>query len=678
MSAHSSSLLSHLSKHKLLLVICLVLAFQAGIHSANFSSYNNSKLNTFLNEPLLTTPDGYFYLRYAKEWQNGTYNSTPELRIPRRPTHTPPLSILTAVASSITNFSLEKIAFYLTPILASTIFIIAIWSGLALNSGSLPAVICSVFTAAAPIWYTRTRLGYFDTDALNLTLLWAIGLCLYNADATSKKHLLFWFGSAAASTLLLHYWWPQAGLPFAGIMWGTYAASVCIPSNVTARKLKMLLLFCGAIFITWTLFGPLNIIPSPIKELMASLRSHLALSANNQSSMFTGTGNTIAELIPVKFTKLPQQLSGHWIIFCCAILGTAVAWRKNSILCFYFLLPASFFLVASVTIGNRFLMFAAPAFGLFTAAFLSGLLEQKKIAEIKVLKWGLVIAFSCLLIFPVTLDLNRPLKATYNYNKAVLAKVIGTKSSPDAKIWNWWSPGYFLQYYAERFTQIDGGLQAPERSFIAALPLATQNPTLARNWIKLFSDKPHALNFIARHLKSKAKAVAFLQEALSTPQNLKSLLQSYNLPVNIDWHHWLFPTTEVYLTLYSDMLTRNTWLSRGLWSPATQTSPETPMVSFSLPQVQVDQQQGRVKFSQKRYIPCSRMYYITPTSLSHDRFKQKGVVGIFLQDSNNGFAIQQEFFNATAFRLLFIHPSNTPGFTPLIYNPFIGGVWRVS
>ena len=677
MSAHSS-LLSSLLKHKLLLVICVVLAFQAGIHSVNLSAYNNSTLNKFSNEPLLTTPDGYFYLRYAQEWKNDAYSTTPELRLAPKPVSTPPLSVMAAALSTASSISLEKIAFFLAPILASTIFLITIWSGFALRNGLLPAIVCSIFTAAVPVWYARTRLGYFDTDGLNLTLFWLIALCLYQADRAEKKSMLSWLAGAIGSTLLLHYWWPQAGIPFAGILWGTYAASACIPSNCNARKFKIALLLLGVLFVGWTLFGALEVIPSPIKEIMASLRSHIALTADTQTSIFTGTGSTIAELLPLSLSALPKQLAGHWILLCFAILGAAAAWRKNALLCFYFLLPTVILIAAALTSGIRFLMFVAPAFGLFSSAFIDYMLGQDKLLSKPIVRLSVITAFLCLLIIPVSIDIQKTLKPTFNHNKAVLANIIQDKAASNAKIWNWWSPGYFLQYYAKRFTQIDGGLQAPERTFIAALPLATENPLLARNWIKLFSDKPHALNFITKFTKSKVKSVAFLKKALTTPQNLEQHLKAYSLPNNMDWKSWLFPQVETYLVLFSEMLLRNTWLPRGLWNPETQLSPETPMFSFSLSQVKVDQQSGRIAFSTKRYMPCSRMYYVTPSSLSHDRFNQTGVVGIFLKDSNTAFAIKKEYFNAMAFKLLFIYPSKTPGFTPLMYNPFIGGVWRVS
>lgn len=679
MQAQSSSTYFSSNMRNILLAICVILAFQGYIHFTAGSTYIKSASNISAGAPLLTTPDGYYFMRYAREWQQGNYAETKELRLAARPTHVPPLSLLAGLASSISNISLEKIAFYITPVLASTIFIITIWSGLALNSGVLPAVVCSLFTAVSPVWYARTRLGYFDTDSLNLSIFWIIALCLYKADNSTKKEFFMWMGGAIASTLLLHFWWPQAGLPFAGVWWGIYAASICIPSNSKARLFKALLLTSGIIFLGWTLFGPLGVIPSPLKEIMLSLRSHLALSANKQLSIFTGTGNTIAELIPVPIKTLPTKLTGHWILFCLLPLGIAAAWRKNSLLTFYFVLPLAFFIVASVTIGNRFLMFTAPAVGFFCAALVNVLIEFKSSNRLySNATTAVAMAFICLLVFPVQINTTRPLKPTYNHNDTVLARLIHTTASSNAKIWNWWSPGYFLQYYAQRFTQIDGGLQAPERTFISALPLATNNPLLARNWIKLFSSRPYALRAITAHVHSKPKAVAFLKQALSAPNEVPKLIEQYNLPRHINWQKWLFPNPEVYLSLYSDMLVKNTWLTIGRWDPKTQKSPSAPIVSLPLQQVRVDQQQGVIAFSAKKYLPCSRMYYVTPSSLSHDRFNHKGFVSIFIQNSSEAFAIQEKYFDATAFKLLFVYPSQTPGFTLVKYNPFVGGVWRVS
>jgi hypothetical protein len=65
---------------------------------------------------------------------------------------------------------------------------------------------------------------------------------------------------------------------------------------------------------------------------------------------------------------------------------------------------------------------------------------------------------------------------------------IRVKTPPDAVIWTTWSYGYIIIYWSERATVNDGQAHAGERTVYNYIPLATQSPRLAANFMQFFQN----------------------------------------------------------------------------------------------------------------------------------------------------------------------------------------------
>ena len=641
-----------------------------GAHLALLPQFDGAKQQWFGGERLLANPDGYYFLRHAADWGAGDYGQPDPLRPGMRPRPVPPLSAIAAVAAYATGLPMERVAFFLPPVLAALGCAIGLIAG-ALAGSRLLGLMAAVFMITSEAWFSRAALGGFDTDCLLPQLLFGLIFSLYKFDRGHAG----WGLAALGLTGGLHLWWPQAGLFFAAAAWGLYALGGVIPGGRLRRtRVAVVALTLGGAF-AWLAFGPH--LPHFIRAAIDPLDQHLRFALGKQPSVFIQTGWSVEELAGMPFLEALSYLSGHWVLGATALAGLIgfSVWRPR--LGFYLGLPSLCMFAASMYLGNRFAMYAVMvhAIGLawVCAVLLPWLFNRFK-------RTGLAASWcACAAIMAWCLSgiyAENGLTATFTTNQVALAKQIDQVAGPDAAVWNWWGPGYMVQYYARRETFFDGGLQGPERAFISAAPLACDDPLLARNWIKFFSVHPAGLKLLKR-AGGYDKSVGFLRQVFADPARLDELVAEYGLDPAKDWRSLLFPRREVYLILYSEMIMRNSWLKIGLWDDRTRTSPDTPMYALPLTSLAFDRKRGLMITGQDNVVPYSKLLFIAPDSLSHDNPREHGPVALLFKNTVFGYVIPEEFFDALAFRLLFIYPDTTPGFELVKYNPFVGGVWRV-
>ncbi len=639
---------------------------------------------SFQGERLLTTPDGYYFMRMARDWADGRRAPDDPLR-PGMRGDAPPLSVITALGSRLTGASLQTTAFFTAPVLASLAVIPMLLFGAAARSRTL-ACMAALSVPLCEIWFARTTIGVYDTDCLILPLWFLVLYALYRLDRDGG---LRWAAAALLAALALHRWWPQAGLPFALLALGVYAASIVLPAPGQAsmrrlrfaRRFKAVLLLTAALFTAAAALGMSRLLPGPLGEFMGALESHLRFTLSEQQTLFTQTGWTVEELERVGLLKALGQVGAHWSVALAALAGLALLSVRHPRLGFFCGLPSLGLFCASLLLGNRFLLFSTYAvslgLGWLCAVTLPALARGRERLG-PALGWT---AFAAVFIFSLyVLQRDQALAPTFKAQDITLARTVNMAAGPRAALWNWWGPGYMLQYYAGRETFFDGGNQTPENAFIAARPLAAHDPLLARNWIKFFSVHPDGLARLTRQLHSKPRAVSFLEAVFALPQDLEALVADYGLDPAFNWRGWLFPDREAYIVLLADMLLRNTWLRLGSWDPNTLESPETPFYAYDTDQVRIDRQRGLAVVGQDNelVVPYSALYRIAPTNLSHDPVREHGSVVLSVQGAPQVFMVPEYFFHALTFQLLYVYPDSMPGFRMISYNPYVGGVWRVE
>ena len=661
------------AKLSLCLGICLFIFL--GIHLFHLLDYDQNKYYKYNSTRIFTTADAFYHARLAQDIVSESYESKDPLRSGERPSPVLPLALVAASLHTATGLNLEDICFFVGTLLAAlSVPLMFLWGRELFNQhilmGSCLATFGCMFSFA---WYRRVALGKFDTDSLNMILTWLLLYCVYKLYASQRK--IGWAGAAGAVSVALVWWWPQAGVFFVALGWVTYLLSVFLPSSNLERRVKIciivliLLVFCASLF-------DLLIVPSPVHNFVSSFRNHIELAFGLQAREFVNIGDTVAELSPPSLPGAIQLLYGAW----WAIVPVAGAFlmmllRRKELLVFLGF-PTVVFVCLTFG-GQRFLMFLSPCIGLGLGFLYSGVF----LYFIKNKHFVFSFTSFCLCFLTLIPSIGQchefALKPPFNVNAVRLTNVLNEICSKDAKIWNWWGPGYFLQYYGKRQTIIDGGSQEPYRAFIASVPLASSDPVMSKNWMRFFSVHFQGLNEIASILGDKKTAVDFLKEAFMNPEKLHDVLIKYHIPKNRDWQAYLFPEVELYLALYSDMLVRGNWISIGRTPVGVVKRKNVKIFAFPFSECKFNLDKGYVR-SGKVVMPFGLILSVTPKMLSHSIAHNGTNVVVAVQDVDKLFYMQNETFNNLAFHLLFIHPRDTQGFEYIAFNPFVGGVWKVE
>lgn len=654
---------------KLLIASILVLTAQLFLFWNMNSEVLSKNKFTYKEAPLLTTPDGYFYLDLADKYKNTRLQESQDLS----PKDIPLLSKSAALISFHSDISLEKVAFYLPALFTMLMLPVFLYYGFSVQNKWVGLIGYSLFSLA-PTWLHRTGLGNFDTDAINQVLIWNILLFGILFVSRSCEKNFFYAGGLLISCFLLLLWWPQAGASFALLAAAATLTSAFWVFNFHRHLLSYLLLTVSAAFFI-VILNYSSFLPEFISSFFESIKAHIKLALGSQESEFISVGKSISELSNNSFLDSLNDVTGFWLITLISSIGFMGLIQKDKANIATVVMGVLFF-VFSLLLGNRFLMYAAPAFALGVAWFLCETLPSFFRTRRRGATVATLIGISSLVyLYSSALDINN--KPTNDANAAQLMTAYKHRSQKNASTWNWWGPGYFIRYFSKRDTFIDGGSQTNEKTFLASVPYASQNPILSSNWIKFFSKNPDGLKTVQKQLGlSTQDSIDLLENIFKAPANWRKHFPSNLSNKKISWwKQYLFPKTDVHLVALHDMLYHGTWLQIAERNLKKKSEFENTTYAFSTAKILRDKGIIITPSGQIRY---SKLYFVTPKELSHDPVREDGPVAILIKGAPYVLIIPQEYFNAVAFQLLFVSPDSIPGFTPVAYHPFVGGVWKVE
>ncbi len=651
-----------------------IMLFFLGIHMVPLQQFDSNPLHWAHGERLSSTADAYYFMRLAYDYRDNAYATNDALRGMPRLFPVPPLVAMTVGLHQLTGYSIERISFFLPTVLAMLLIpIVWAWARKLMPTSYWGPTLAALASSASFAFYRRVMVGRFDTDSLNLVLVWT--LLLLVSLFVQQHHTKRWASCVAliCTAIFLYYWWPQAGLAFVGLGGIVYAATFFLPAPRWEKWLKLTILVLGTVVVFLALTKATGWLPGKLPHVIDSLGSHLDLVFKKQQTEFFNMGQTIDELLKPTFSQAASSLSGSILILALSVLGLGYLLYQNRNYIIYLGIPVAFFVVM-VFGGRRFLMFLVPAVALGLGYFWHTLLQYARSKNMALAAVTMLLALASL-IPSIQNSTAYALTPSFDAHAHLLASTIDTSTTKETVLWNWWGPGYFLQHVGKRKTQIDGGSQSPANAYIAAVPLAASNVAIARHWIRFFSKYPSGLQKLGKFIGSKRRCVEFLFALFDNPQNLSNLVAEYGLPPR-NWQSYFFPDTKVALVLFSDMLVRSTWLSIGRSLPGEEQKKAPIFVRpFSACSFHLDE--GTFDHAGKRY-PYSAVYQVTPTRLSNGPGKKEGCLAIAIPAVDKLFTMTPDQFDCLVFRLLFVNPNHTPGFKPLAYNPFVGGVWQVE
>lgn len=462
------------------LIILAIIICALFLKLKDFNELYNSEVS-------LTTQDAFRYARWAEEIKNGTFGeidyliNVPDYGVNLNP---PPLPSLLAVwLSNLFNIEL-KFLFIVLPPLLSILFIIPMyfWLRTFLSSPAL----YFVFPAGAMLgifnlnYFTRTRIGYFDTDCLIFFFIFTI--IMFISFSFREKENIY----KSYINLLL------AGLSFKLFMWWYY-----MPLMV--------------LFFAFSLLAGLIVNRFPIRDILMKALIFFLLILTPQLAydlfdfayvyifgavmkltdpIVSDIYSNIQELAPVSFNTFVSFTTDNKITFVIAIIGLALFLIKNLK---HMILVLPFIIIGALSykMGIRYTIYIAPfiGMGLAYALYLTfNYLSSKYSRYAK----GLTVAgivFAIFISFPgqIIRYENKPAYLACNFRGMSELSKITEKNS---YILTWWDFGNPIEYLAKRATFINNTQAYPQKLYFMTRAFMTTDEQIARNLIAFIANNP--------------------------------------------------------------------------------------------------------------------------------------------------------------------------------------------
>lgn len=533
--------------------------------------------------PLLTSSDGYFYLRLARDLNERTYDQVDELRgipaSPERPFPPPLMSVLAAFIARVTPFSLELIGAFL-PIVLGTLLALPLY-GLGRNFGGR---LCGLAAAAmgllSPYYIGRSGFGWFDTDCMNLTWLSLSALVARGfAAATSLRR------SACATAYVL--------IAALFMWWWDFGRTVVIVSSTATLFLALALLYrpsrgrewfwIGAVLAGGTISilawkGPG--LAADIFDDIGDLSRHIAKA---DAGAFPSAASVIGEEVRPSFKQIALWSAGSRLAFLVAVLGfiwLCIKRGREATL----LLPLCALGLLAFAFARRFVLFLVPVVALGVGFAAAEAWRLRKRAQ--ALPYLAGVALAALLTDLVLVNRRLVQWPAEDSGLAAGLERIAEITPNDAVIWALWDHGYAINYFARRATVVDGSIHNGELLVYASLPFASDNPRLSAEFMHFYGARgKRGLRRLRNALGGPAQALAAIREALSVspvaPENMPAGLQA-----NADgtdtrtWNQFFAARSErSHFLLLDERLeaTAPAWIHFGDWA---RTPPRPPRETF--------------------------------------------------------------------------------------------------
>ncbi len=544
--------------------------------------------------PLLLGVDGYYYLDIAKQIQADNYTPFDVRRhVPSgfsRPSIPPLLSLTAAAISSLFEASLEWVAILLPPFLGSLMAIPVFLIGRSMGrTASIPwadpserepaalvmGLVAAGFAALSPFMVARSAIGFFETDALNVTFaLMSAWLAMQYGIETLPRRRLYWLAGWAVNLVLFLWWWEQTLIPVIGLA----GLPILIAAvGIGWRSIKDL----GPLLLTLALFALLlgfwkgldTLNPAHHWQMLTDIYRYITGDASD--SVFAAAGQYVSEQKTVSLERFVRDSSGGWPGFIGASLGlTAMALAVRLRLLYL----AGLAIVASLSFtGSRFLIFTAPFFGLgigFIAFLLwSGVSRRSW-------RFGAVALLCVSMAWGAVVEVERydglvPKRLPVLFEAM---QALESQTPADSVIWANWGHGHPMIFYADRSTMADGIAHPSSVLYMLAVPQAISDPRMAANWISFCvahgeAGLRQANALFGTDSKDWAQGIPRLQELLAAGPTAGRQLLSRDGSLSADEieeqlaYFFPGPTRPAYLFL--DYLSiEGGWYNLGNWDLA--------------------------------------------------------------------------------------------------------------
>lgn len=432
---------------------------------------------------------------------------------------------LIASIVSVSSLCIDSVMFWLPGVLASLIVIPIILSAHAYRLTHV-GVIAALIGGIGINFYSRTHLGYMDTDVLNLFFPWmAVAFWIFTLRQGSHLHAAL----GALMLLLFRYWYHSAGAILVGLLLGLLLTLLLFFRKTPAGYAAVLL---AALAVAPLPFWVTAAVLAAAPVLFMTVDRRFAAGVKPYIGVFAGGALALPLILPTgsyferaqKYLDKPEMLeiaTPHGIFRFSDVLstvteaGAAPLWQINPLftgMLFYVLPAAIGFLLlcvrhraffsaavllllgfASGIAGIRFSMFATPALALgfaYLGYFLAArFVRVPRLRQVVPMFFGAVAV--SLMLFNI-LRFNPHLQPSYFKQDDVKAlHALGNTMTRKDLILSWWDFGWPIWYYTgSDKTLLDNGRHFSDTFFVANM-LLSANPVFVANSAR-YADKVRA------------------------------------------------------------------------------------------------------------------------------------------------------------------------------------------
>jgi len=481
-------------------VCALAFLISAGVRVLEAPRWD-AQLHRVDGEYLLATHDAYAWVTGAVQAEAYTARS--------------PMALLLACLSGLTKIRAANLAYWLPAVLAPLSAIpIALWAAhLGARAGA--SLASGVLGSLAPAFYSRTRLGYFDTDwatlffPLLVSLLLAIWIRPYLRGAGSEglgrarearplrrsfpllvviPISMVWHGFIPTHVLSI-LWLALALLVIqgertsraealrtllalslaAGAGWiGAWVGLLFLflfsrlpPESLNSPRglrIVLLLLLCLLIFFTGLQFQDF---------LTVRIAHYLGTAGGSDGGLaYPDPGSSVREAQEVSPTAVLQGAAFLWWLGVAGLIGFGLLVIKRPAA--VFLAPLLVLGILSLRMGVRFAMFAAPVLWLGALVPVDWLLARSIHAERRGVfaSSALFIASLAVVVALIQREYARlPIETVLTPRHAAALRSLRLEPESEGLVWTWWDYGYASEYFSGLASFANGGRNTGEYLF---------------------------------------------------------------------------------------------------------------------------------------------------------------------------------------------------------------------
>jgi dolichyl-diphosphooligosaccharide--protein glycosyltransferase len=608
-----------------LLSLFAILALGFFVRFDNLGHWRSNPERYFFGEqqnPLTLTVDAYYFMDGARDIIHGRYTALDEDRLApmgyQRSAWPPMISVVLAGVTGLTGISLEWGAVLLPPVFSLFLGIAAFLLGRELGmrvqhrlidercrrtAADIMGLAAALTTLLSPALAIRGTVGWFDTDTLNVAfIISAAFFSLRFNSARNGKGQTLWFTLWGFNLLFFIWWWHTTTLVPLALAGLPMLIAVLLVARRSIRQLALWFVLGLVLLVSVAAVGGIHIFdPAWVWNYISSMWLYITGDAGGHSSFPLAAAAGSEQQSVISLAAFAQSVTGTTTPLVIGIVG----WCFLVFTGFRSLWSlASLIFVAALSVtANRFLIFAAPLFGLGVGAmaFFLWLMVPKILQRFPQLTGNKSFSASLadsagkgvVLIILAGLALIAPYQAIQAQNSTmprrhpVLLEAMADLRShtpENAVIWASWGHGHPLVFYSERAAIADGVFHPAEVVYALNLPLAAREDRFAANWIHFFATHGvhgmhRANSLFGTGEDDWASGIKALRQLLGAgPEGARII-------VGLDYHFteekvdetlsFLFPPNPRPLYLFVDYLqVRQNIFYWGLWDPATKSAPQ--------------------------------------------------------------------------------------------------------